>query len=607
MDLSFVTESLRTADEAQSTRTERGYLFLGSSRVQQRIVFVPVSRDLYSIMDAAKCADVVLFVFASDLERQLDEFGEQVIACICAQGVPTAFGCVCALHSVRFDARDRAAILSRLERSVERHLPAMDGSFRTFAVDSPSEARILLQTIATAKLRKLAWRDVRPHLLVQKAEFQGDGDSGTLRCYGYVQGDRALSANQLVYVPGWHEYQMERLECLADPFPLRLERNAGRRSSSSLFDGLRVTRTCLPNPEKQEPLVEYATVAMESATDEISSGTSKSTAKTILKETFDGDISSEDASESESESDVEMDTKAKEDASDAGSDADSQGDDKDSDSQSEDGSEDLSDEQDTDKRRTVTFAPTATTSDAERREAEAYREARAREHEDEQFADEIDTPLDQPARERFTKYRGLATFKGTRWDPKESLPESYARLCEFQDYKHTRKVAMRDNRVEKQTEVQKDAPVAPGTFVCVSLRNVPRALFEEFESRAPSAVSFCLVGLLPHEAKQSVAHALVKRCNIGESPRVLPSRRSCVEMHVAFRRFLAKPVFSEQGAPRAAQFRMLRFFRRGLHCVASTFAPITYPPANVLFFAVSDRETDSSEVYSQVSADTASK
>lgn len=55
------------------------------------------------------------------------------------------------------------------------------------------------------------------------------------------------------------------------------------------------------------------------------------------------------------------------------------------------------------------------------------------------FPDEVDTPVDQPARERFARYRGLKSFRSSYWDPRESLPVDYSRVYNIPNFLRTQR------------------------------------------------------------------------------------------------------------------------------------------------------------------------
>ena len=98
-------------------------------------------------------------------------------------------------------------------------------------------------------------------------------------------------------------------------------------------------------------------------------------------------------------------------------------------------------------------------------------ERRKRSEEDMQFPDEVDTPMDSPARVRFQKFRGLKSFRTSPWDPYENLPLDYSRIFQFQNYKLSRKKVFNTTGME-------GAPV--GSYVTVYIKDVPKELLGRF-------------------------------------------------------------------------------------------------------------------------------
>ncbi|KAK0533871.1 ribosome biogenesis protein tsr1 [Tilletia horrida] len=234
---------------------------------------------------------------------------------------------------------------------------------------------------------------------------------------------------------------------------------------------------------------------------------------------------------------------------------------------------------------------------------EAYKAERRQRYKEEAddaaFPDEVDTPLEIPARTRFARFRGLESFRTSEWDPYEELPIDYAKIFQFDNFQRTRR------RVEASAL---EEGVQPGTRVCIWIRNVPKAaaararaagvdgqatngtLDAEGRVKLPERddVPFVLFGLLRHEHKKSVLNFTITRNT--EYDGVVRSKDPLL-LCLGPRRYRVNPIFSQHTLGASAKnSNNVHKFERFLHphnsgpgtvSVGTVFAPITFGGASV--------------------------
>ncbi|XP_076817097.1 pre-rRNA-processing protein TSR1 homolog [Clavelina lepadiformis] len=553
-------------------------------RLRHRFQIIqPGSATYENVLDCVQVADTVVLVVACDENEPIDQQGHSILSCLLAQGMPAMVFVTQGLKEL--SAKMRHPVKKDIVKCLERYVAEV----KFHVVDSEQDAFNMLRTVAELKRRTLGMRERRAYMLVEKVSHECDEskETGTLMVTGHIRGS-SLDVNRLVHLAGWGNYQISHIDQIAEhcPWNVQKNKNPGEESmeekkviingkSYHPWENICVCVKC--DPEQQQDLISEAVVdpmdgeqtwptneelaeaedihgiVAESKTKvvkKVPKGTSDYQAAWILDNDEDWREGSEKASEDD-ESDVDMDDDLhprEEEASQVGDEIESV-------MMSEvDDTESQYDEKARDDPEDVV----------------RFREERSHQ----MFPDEIDTPTDTSARVRFQKFRGLQSFRTSPWDPKENLPLDYGRIFQFQSFDRTR------NRI-RTSHVDEESSVKPGTYVTLHLMNVPKAYVDQHSPNSP----LTLFGLFPHEQKMSVLHFALKQFNDS----TIKSKDELL-FHVGFRKFRARPIFSQHTL--GNKHKMERFFPKEGVIIATVFAPITFPPANVIAFSESKGESE---------------
>lgn len=561
--LSIITK----ADEsANVTNSPCGTIHLSIPRFKQRFSFVvPPTGNLFATLDIAKISTTVLFV-ASVINQCdnnprieiLDNWGKEIIKACIAQGLSTS---VVALTNIEnLHIKKRQDIKNHVQFEISKWLPEE----KVFQLDTSTDAFNVLRRIGTQKQKTISYRNKRAHLLAEEIKFKSNEDStelGTLMISGYLR-NVPLSVNSLIHIPEFGDFQMSQIDASEDPYPMEKKL---RKHSNAMDDEPSTRFLEHADPKKQESLesenipdpmdAEQTWPTEEELTQakanqkrkilkKVPKGTSEYQAAWIPDE--DGEELSEYSTD-ESEDKMSIDEAKSQDS-------------------------EVEAEEDEEEFETITISEVPDERydqnidmTEEKETMEKLKHAKL----DAQFPDEVDTPQDILAKERFQKYRGLESFRTSPWDPKENLPADYARIFQFENFDRTRK------RIYKESQETEGA--MPGWYITIHVKNVRQDLFITF--CALESHPLIVFSLLPNEHKMSVLNVVLKHTNI--SPQPIKSKEKLI-FQCGFRRFTASPIFSQHTNGNKHKYE--RYFRPESTVVASMYAPIAFPPSPVLCY-----------------------
>lgn len=295
------------------------------------------------------------------------------------------------------------------------------------AIDA-SNSNLLARTLSTTAPRRIHWRSIRSYLLADSAEvvpMEGPkgAEHGTLHLRGYVRG-RPLGVNQVIHVGDAGHFGMKQINSAIEPFPLKSKAHgsgapAGQAAGQGSGAGVQIL--AMADPEREDLSVE-ATVddlageqTWPTEQELAQAGGGEGMDATMRQEAAEGNGQQTSGGKAlpQGWSGYQAEWLAGA-SSEDGEDVDGSDDGVawalDEEKEDDDGLGDLTD----------------ASLDAARRQVA--------ENEDTRFPDEVDTPADRSARERFARFRALKSFRTSPWDPKESLPKDYARI--FQVNRH---------------------------------------------------------------------------------------------------------------------------------------------------------------------------
>ncbi|GAA5989302.1 hypothetical protein JCM11641_006106 [Rhodosporidiobolus odoratus] len=492
-------------------------------------------------------------------------------------------------------------------------------------VASP-EATLIIRSLCEKTPKGLRWRESRPRVLAEKVAWEKNAEQaerpeagedapsgfeqeelGILVVEGVVRGSR-LHANRLMHLQGFGDFKIDKIVAAPSSRPLKrtaappaetmsIDSTASTSFVPSPYDPLSLpdddadslASTNLPDeddfgmdeqtwPTEEELASAPAALASRETREraemppparpgttpklkKVAKGTSAYQAAWILDDDEDDDVEASDDEEMQAEGEG-----------------------------GEGEEEEETEFVDTaaDETATVSTRPfTELTPEQEQAQLQEYLSQRAarrnvQNQDDMDFPDEVDTPLHVPARERFARYRGLKSFRTSKWDPYEELPRDYGRCFMLEDWKGMgRKMAKR----------AAEEGVDPGMRVIVHLSNVPRRAVDEHNPLNP----FVLFGLLKHEHKYSIMHFTVQRNT--ENNDTVRSKDPLV-LQLGFRRFAINPIFSQhtvrnggKGSNNVHKFE--RFLRHGINAtIATAYLPITFGNAPSLLIRVPTTSAD---------------
>lgn len=559
-----LNESLDIDAEVQD-----GCFRVSVDRFKQKLMYIPLRRDLTSCLDAARVADFVVILLSADVE--VDHLGELLLRSVQSQGLSTLFTAVHGLGKVE-NPKHKQQTLTSLKSYITHFHPDQD---KLFSLDNRQDCANLMRSLCSTTPKGIKWREERSWMLVEDVRFAASENHTTVLT-GVVRG-RGLKADRLVQVGDWGTFQIEKIT--AAPLP------SGNSKGKEIDGQDEAEENVLDTPtEDRDDIADLAPEEVMMDDDNGMADVGTAPKKGVLLDEHHYFSEDEGPEERAVKKRVPKGTSAyqsawylEDDISDSGSDLEDF-DMEDADAEAaapEDGIEGYAPREPTEAgpseypQSEMMIEPD---EEADAEQLAAYRARRRDEaDEDKEFPDELELHPNVLARERLARYRGLKSLRTSPWAEDEDRahePEEWRRLLQIPDYKSSRVLTAREALV---------GGVAPGTRVHVHLRGVPDKLRESYTPAAPVT----LFSLLRHENKKTAVNFLINLSS--DYPKSIKSKEELI-LQCGPRRMIIRPLFSQAGTTPNDVHKYSRYLHPGQSAVATFMGPVVWGSVPTLIY-----------------------
>ncbi|EMG48107.1 TSR1 Ribosome biogenesis protein TSR1 [Candida maltosa Xu316] len=523
-------------------------------------VIIPDQNNMLNILDAARVADFVVFGISATQEIE-QGYGETILRALIAQGISTVIGVLPNVVSAYPKRNLQLDIKQSLSSYFQHFFPSDD---KLYSLEIDSDNSNCLRTICQKFPQSITWRDTRGWLVADRVS----ADDEHVIVEGMVRGV-GFSANRLVHIPGFGDYQVDKLE--------KIINKKNNRGSMDVEDDVEQVYT--PN-ENQETLDELnpEEVEMEDMEDDGdfwgNSNGNELGVRSEGKIYFDDDGTRKlptrrlvPKGTSEYQGRWFVDDVLDEDASDLEEQI-----------EGEEGDEQQLDEMEMEME--VEGADTATEyGESEmhvdlspEEEERQLQEFRSLEKDDLEFPDEMELHPNESAKDRLSAYRGVKSLANCDWDVDEydaEAPSVWNRLLRVSNYKATK------NKLNKT--FIKDTEVTAGNRVRLFIK-APLFILEKVNS---SALPFTIYELLEHEHKLAVCNFSFESWEDYEKP--IPNKEQLIVQYGP-RRQIIQPLFNQASNNPNNVHKSENFAHLGATSIATAIAPVLFTNSPTLYF-----------------------